>query len=154
MPIRVIDAAGVASDSLMLRWKAPELNSNSDRAARAGGGTHLTISGSHFGRGVHLTVTGSGFFSAPTILDRDESTLVVEADALPPGAYEMGVTDDSALPPRDAHHTSAAHGLVGDLDGRRLPASCRSPSAGSTSGPRARRSSGASGSWARTARSR
>lgn len=101
VPVRVVDAGGMTSDSLMLRWKAPELNSGSDTGVRADGGTVLTIAGRDFGRSAAITISGNGFFATPPVLERSDTQLVVPLDAAPPGAYEVTVGDPDlgASPP-------------------------------------------------------
>lgn len=105
VPVRVVDAGGLTSDSLMLRWKAPELNANSDCAVRAGGGTVLTIFGRDFGRAAAITISGNGFFASPPVLERTDSMLVALLDAAPAGPYEVivGDPDLGVSPPATLH---------------------------------------------------
>lgn len=108
VPIRVVDAGGLTSDSLMVRWKAPELNANSDQAVRAGGGSIITIHGRDFAAGTVITISGNGFSESPPVLDRTATTLVTQLDAGQPGAYELGVTDpDLGSPPPATLHRLA-----------------------------------------------
>lgn len=94
-PLHVEDADGAASDTIRVRWSAPELNSPAAFAARAGGGSRLTLTGQNFGPGAVLTISGSGFFDSPPILDRSRTELVTVLPPSAPGTYELGVVDDA-----------------------------------------------------------
>lgn len=94
-PLRVVNPDGAASDSIRVRWKAPELNSASSHAARAGGGVYLTVTGQNFGPAATITIVGSGFFDSPPIVDRSATDLVALLGPSDPGTFELGVVDDA-----------------------------------------------------------
>lgn len=94
-PLRVVNPDGAASDSIRVRWKAPELNPASSHAARAAGGVYLTVTGQNFGPAATITVVGSGFFDSPPIVDRSATELVALLGPSEPGTFEMGVVDDA-----------------------------------------------------------
>lgn len=92
--IRVVDESGQASDSLQLRWMAPEVLSPRTYARREGaGGGAITIVGLNFGPGAAVTLAGPAGGESPPIVDRGPTELVVRPAASAPGAYAVEVVD-------------------------------------------------------------
>jgi hypothetical protein len=92
-PVRVENPDGAVSDSVHARWKAPELNSSDSRAARAGGGTYLTVTGQNFGPSAFVMFSGATGSDAPAVLDRTDGELVVQLNPSSPGTFETSVVD-------------------------------------------------------------
>lgn len=86
--IRLETAAGAASDSFEVEWRAPSVTALDPPAVRAGGGTRLTIEGSDFRRTsiIHCTAC-----SAAQRLDGTGQSLVVELGDAPPGLQVLQI---------------------------------------------------------------
>jgi hypothetical protein len=93
VPIRVIDADGLVSDSMLVHWPGPSTPVQLKWSRTNGADVVLRVAGSNFGPGAYLTLAGSLGSDSPPIVDRTGDELVARLGASPPGTVDVSVVD-------------------------------------------------------------